>query len=106
MRSGDTLTQESFKSRALRTYRLDRHVVGGQAGWVLGRRGMGGTRKNDVTNRLHSLLPDEGDVISKGRDFLARFVKAERRLFAYILTLLPHRADAEDVLQEVSAIMW
>jgi RNA polymerase sigma-70 factor (ECF subfamily) len=46
------------------------------------------------------------DAYSKGRAFLGRFLKAERRIFAYILTLLPHRADAEDVLQEVSVIMW
>jgi RNA polymerase sigma-70 factor (ECF subfamily) len=30
----------------------------------------------------------------------------ERRLYAYILTLLPHRADADDVLQEASLVMW
>ena len=49
---------------------------------------------------------DGDDVYSKGRAFLGRFLKAERRIFAYILTLLPHRADAEDVLQQVSLIMW
>src|SRR5262249_26318529 len=27
-------------------------------------------------------------------------------LYAYILTLLPHRADAEDVFQESSLVMW
>jgi RNA polymerase sigma-70 factor (ECF subfamily) len=51
-------------------------------------------------------MAGEGDAYSKGRAFLGRFLKAERRIFAYILTLLPHRADAEDVLQEVSVIMW
>jgi RNA polymerase sigma-70 factor (ECF subfamily) len=52
------------------------------------------------------MTADGDDVYSKGRAFLGRFLKAERRIFAYILTLLPHRADAEDVLQEVSVIMW
>jgi RNA polymerase sigma-70 factor (ECF subfamily) len=42
----------------------------------------------------------------KVRAFLSRFLQAERRIFAYIVTLLPHRADAEDVLQEASVVMW
>jgi RNA polymerase sigma-70 factor (ECF subfamily) len=46
------------------------------------------------------------DSGSKARAFLGLFLETERRIFAYILTLLPHRADAEDVLQEVSAVMW
>ena len=48
----------------------------------------------------------EDDSGSKARAFLGLFLKAQRRIFAYILTLMPHRADAEDVLQEVSAVMW
>jgi RNA polymerase sigma-70 factor (ECF subfamily) len=43
---------------------------------------------------------------TKGREFLGRFLKAQRRISGYILTLLPHQADAEDVLQEVSVILW
>jgi RNA polymerase sigma-70 factor (ECF subfamily) len=38
--------------------------------------------------------------------FLRLFLQNERRLYAYILTLLPNRADAADVLQEVSLILW
>jgi RNA polymerase sigma-70 factor (ECF subfamily) len=34
------------------------------------------------------------------------FLQNERRLYAYILTLLPNRADADDVLQEASIVMW
>jgi RNA polymerase sigma-70 factor (ECF subfamily) len=41
-----------------------------------------------------------------GRLFLRLFLKNERRVYAYILTLLPNRADAEDVLQEASMVMW
>ena len=44
--------------------------------------------------------------MSKGKAFLGLFLKAERRIFAYIFTLLPNRTDAEDVLQEVSKLMW
>jgi len=43
---------------------------------------------------------------SKGPAFLESFLKAERRVFAYIFTLHPHRADAEDILQQVSLLMW
>ena len=69
---------------------------------------MGADRGNGVSDHLTVPLAgeDEDRVFSKGRAFLSRFLKAERRIFAYILTLLPHRADAEDVLQEVSVIMW
>lgn len=42
----------------------------------------------------------------KNRLFLRLFLQNERRLYAYILTLLPHRADADDILQEASLVMW
>src|SRR5262249_22952349 len=43
---------------------------------------------------------------AKSRLFLRLFLQNERRLYAYILTLLPHRADADDVLQEACLVMW
>src|SRR3954468_11174561 len=43
---------------------------------------------------------------AKGRLFLRLFLQNERRLYAYVLTLLPNRADADDVLQEASLVMW
>src|SRR5262249_24353876 len=43
---------------------------------------------------------------AKGKLFLRLFLQNERRLYAYILTLLPNRADADDVFQEASLIMW
>src|SRR5438132_13487006 len=42
----------------------------------------------------------------KNKHFLRLFLQNERRLYAYILTLLPNRADADDVLQEASLVMW
>jgi RNA polymerase sigma-70 factor, ECF subfamily len=42
----------------------------------------------------------------KGKLFLRLFLQNERRIYAYILTLLPSRNDAEDVLQEASLVMW
>lgn len=31
---------------------------------------------------------------------------SQRRMFAFILTLVPHHADAEEVLQEANLVMW
>jgi RNA polymerase sigma-70 factor (ECF subfamily) len=54
-----------------------------------------------------SLASDEGAGGSgKSKLFLRLFLQNERRLRAYILTLLPNRADADDVLQEASLVMW
>jgi RNA polymerase sigma-70 factor (ECF subfamily) len=43
---------------------------------------------------------------ARSRLFLRLFLQNQRRLYAYILTLLPHRADADDVLQEACLVMW
>jgi RNA polymerase sigma-70 factor (ECF subfamily) len=42
----------------------------------------------------------------KGKPFLRLFFRNQRRLYAYVLTLLPNRADADDVFQEASLVMW
>jgi RNA polymerase sigma-70 factor, ECF subfamily len=42
----------------------------------------------------------------KSKLFLRLFLQNERRLYAYILTLVPNRADADDVLQEASLVLW
>jgi RNA polymerase sigma-70 factor (ECF subfamily) len=57
---------------------------------------------------VHGPFPaDEGpDRPSKTKLFLRLFLQNERRLYAYILTLLPNRADADDVLQEASLVLW
>ena len=44
--------------------------------------------------------------MSKQNDFLKLFVKHNRRLFAYILTMIPNHMDAEDVLQQTASILW
>jgi RNA polymerase sigma-70 factor (ECF subfamily) len=49
---------------------------------------------------------EEARVPAKVRLFLRLFLQNQRRLYAYILTLLPRRADADDVLQEASLVMW
>jgi len=54
----------------------------------------------------NSLAPPPDAVPDKNKQFLRQFLQNERRLRAYILTLLPNRADADDVLQETSLTMW
>jgi RNA polymerase sigma-70 factor, ECF subfamily len=39
-------------------------------------------------------------------EFAMLFGRHARQIYAYILTLVPHWADAEDVFQETSAIIW
>jgi RNA polymerase sigma-70 factor (ECF subfamily) len=45
-------------------------------------------------------------VPEKSTLFLPLFIRFERRIYAYIFTLLPRRADADDLLQETSLVMW
>ena len=40
------------------------------------------------------------------REFIRLLMENERRIYAYIRTLLGNTADAEDVLQETSMILW
>src|SRR5207249_11545384 len=59
------------------------------------------------SDRPEPLGPCEaGPGVDKSKIFLPLFLQNQRRLYAYILTLLPNRADADDVLQEASLVMW
>jgi RNA polymerase sigma-70 factor, ECF subfamily len=51
--------------------------------------------------------PSEGPhAMNKARLFLRLFLQNQRRIYAYVLTLLPNRADADDVFQEASLVLW
>jgi RNA polymerase sigma-70 factor (ECF subfamily) len=39
-------------------------------------------------------------------EFLNLFARDRERIYAYIFSLLPHRADAEDVFQRSSILLW
>jgi RNA polymerase sigma-70 factor (ECF subfamily) len=62
----------------------------------------------DTDSGRHCPLASDGDSgkPAKGKLFLRLFLQNKSRLYAYIVTLLPNRADAEDVLQEASLVMW
>ena len=42
----------------------------------------------------------------KSSQFLDLFLRSEPRVYAYIRSQIPTRADAEDVLQETAATLW
>jgi len=44
--------------------------------------------------------------MSEQNEFLKLFLKENRRIFAYILTMIPNHVDAEDVLQETASVLW
>src|SRR5262249_22720877 len=52
-----------------------------------------------------ALAGEEPSQPAKGKLFLRLFLQNERRLYAYILTLLPNRAHPDDVLQEASLVI-
>jgi RNA polymerase sigma-70 factor (ECF subfamily) len=52
------------------------------------------------------LEPADGPGPDRNRLFLRLFLGNQRRVYAYILTLLPRRSDADDVLQETSLVLW
>lgn len=51
---------------------------------------------------MHSATQPEPDH----DEFLRHFVAAEPKLCAYVHALVFHRADAEDILQEVAVVLW
>lgn len=50
--------------------------------------------------------PDHAVSDSRYADFLAYFSADCERIHAYIFSLLPHHADADDVFQRCSLLMW
>ncbi len=49
---------------------------------------------------------DHSESVSVNEQFLTLFVANQKRIFAYILTLVPNRADAEDIMQQTITAMW
>ena len=39
-------------------------------------------------------------------DFFKHYLQCQKRLYAYILMLVPNSNDADDILQNTSIIMW
>ena len=43
---------------------------------------------------------------NKSSNFFRLYLQSQRRLYAYILMLVPNCSDADDILQQTSSIMW
>jgi RNA polymerase sigma-70 factor, ECF subfamily len=52
--------------------------------------------------------PHNGDVTDLAREerFMDLFLANQRRIYAYVLALVPHREDAEDLVQDTCRVMW
>ena len=43
---------------------------------------------------------------SKEKEFLGLIVSGQKRIFSYIIAIVPIQSDAEDILQDTMTIMW
>ncbi len=41
-----------------------------------------------------------------GREFIALFTKSQRRIYLYVLSMVPHPIEAEEILQNANLIIW
>jgi RNA polymerase sigma-70 factor (ECF subfamily) len=46
------------------------------------------------------------DTDERTEQFVALFVEHREEVFRFILSILPHQADAEDVFQRTSVVLW
>jgi RNA polymerase sigma-70 factor (ECF subfamily) len=51
-------------------------------------------------------MSDKSPPTPPSVDFLSHVTRAQRSLYAFILTLVRQPADAEDVLQEANVVLW
>ena len=58
--------------------------------------------------RFNHITGPRGERIDARREeqFMQLFLKNQRRIYAFILTLVPNWTDADDLLQESSAVLW
>jgi RNA polymerase sigma-70 factor (ECF subfamily) len=57
-------------------------------------------------NQGNSALDRDAMSSAKYKHFLRLFLQNERRLYAYIFTLVHNQADSDDLLQETSLVLW
>jgi len=43
---------------------------------------------------------------SRGERFIRLFIPAQRRIYGFILSLVPSRSDADDLMQETGSTLW
>ncbi len=59
-----------------------------------------------MSERIANSHNDKLPLESKARRFMDLIVSNQKKIFAYILSIISNHADAEDLLQETLAIMW
>lgn len=59
-----------------------------------------------MTDQANNLPPDEDPGTPQTEDFVRLFAAHHYRLFAYILAMMHDRADADEVFQETSLVLW
>lgn len=55
---------------------------------------------------LYGLIGFMTDVHDSNERFMTYWARSEPRVFAYIYTLVPNWADAQDILQDTSIVLW
>src|SRR6185436_5699701 len=46
------------------------------------------------------------DQAAAQQRFLSLFLRSEREVFRYVAALVPHVADAEDIVQQTALVLW
>lgn len=95
-------TQQVGVRRVLDDYSGIFHPAGQLMG--LGWKGRGSPRLWDRT--VLAITESMDSSTNKPNSFIDLFLKAEPRVYAYIRSQIPHRSDAEDVLQETAGTLW
>jgi RNA polymerase sigma-70 factor (ECF subfamily) len=49
---------------------------------------------------------DQSDQSSRAAQFMDCLAASQSRVFGYIFTLVPHRADAQDIYQQTVMVLW
>jgi len=57
-------------------------------------------------SRIKGSLPAPADAGVNGEDFVRCYSAAHSRIYRFILTLVPTRNDADEVMQETSLVLW
>jgi RNA polymerase sigma-70 factor (ECF subfamily) len=58
-----------------------------------------------VTTGMSS-QPKATDTAAAQQRFLSLFLRSEREVFRYVSALVPHTADAEDIVQQTAVTLW
>lgn len=52
------------------------------------------------------MVQEMPDSDRKTEEFIRLLMSSQHRIYAFVLTLIPHTSDADDIMQETSAVMW